>query len=145
MGDFFVKLWKKYKTEIFIICGIVALYTVLSVIGIPTCPSKVLLGIPCPGCGISRALMSAIQLDFASAFEYNPLWILVPVALIAITVLSVYDKNRAVEIIVIVFFVIAIAIYIYRMIFTSDTVVAWDLKSGLIYRGIMWVVDFFKT
>lgn len=145
MGNFFVKLWKKYKTEIFIICGIVALYTVLSVIGIPTCPSKVLLGIPCPGCGISRALMSAIQLDFAAAFEYNPLWILVPVALIAITVLSVYDKNRAVEIIVIVFFVIAIAIYIYRMIFTSDTVVAWDLKSGLIYRGIMWVVDFFKT
>ncbi len=144
VGNFFVKLWKKHKTEIFIICGIIAIYAVLSVLGVATCPSKVFFGIPCPGCGISRAFMSVLRLDFAAAFEYNPLWIVVPVALVAVTVLSVYEKNTAADITIFVFIALAFAIYLYRIIFTDDAVVSWDFESGLIYRGIMWIVDLFK-
>lgn len=145
MGDFFVRLWKKHKAEIFTICGILVIYTVLSVLGVATCPLKVFFGIPCPGCGISRAFMSAFQLDFAAAFEYNPLWILVPIVLIVVTVLSACDKNRAVEIIVLAFVVLAFAVYFYRLIFTENAVVAWDLESGLFYNEIKWIVDLFKT
>ena len=29
------------------------------------------LKIPCPGCGMSRAVVSALKLDFAAAFEYH--------------------------------------------------------------------------
>lgn len=30
-------------------------------------------GIPCPGCGMTRALLALLRLDFAAAFGYNPL------------------------------------------------------------------------
>lgn len=30
------------------------------------------LGLKCPGCGLTRMFVSMIKLDFASAFNYNP-------------------------------------------------------------------------
>jgi hypothetical protein len=32
-----------------------------------------LTGLKCPGCGITRMILSLVRLDFASAFRYNPL------------------------------------------------------------------------
>lgn len=37
------------------------------------CPFKNLFGIPCAGCGMTRAFIALIQLDFKSAFNYHPL------------------------------------------------------------------------
>ncbi|MCE3297156.1 MAG: putative transrane protein [Crocinitomicaceae bacterium] len=37
------------------------------------CPSKSLLDIECPGCGITRAIQHLIHLDFHAAWEYNKL------------------------------------------------------------------------
>ena len=40
------------------------------------------LHIPCPGCGMTRALLSALRLDFVSAFNYHPLfWLFGPIVL----------------------------------------------------------------
>jgi len=36
------------------------------------CLMKKLLGIPCPGCGISHSLMAAVRLDMAKAWFANP-------------------------------------------------------------------------
>jgi hypothetical protein len=36
------------------------------------CLMKKLLGIPCPGCGISHSLMSAFRFDLAKAWVFNP-------------------------------------------------------------------------
>jgi hypothetical protein len=36
------------------------------------CLMKKLLGIPCPGCGISHSLMAAFRLDMATAWFANP-------------------------------------------------------------------------
>lgn len=35
-------------------------------------------GIPCPGCGMTRALACLLRLDFAGAFEYHPLVFAMP-------------------------------------------------------------------
>ncbi|MDR2157132.1 MAG: DUF2752 domain-containing protein [Clostridiales Family XIII bacterium] len=43
------------------------------------CPFKLITGIPCPGCGMTRAFLSAAQLDFRSAFAYHPLFPIIPV------------------------------------------------------------------
>jgi len=37
-----------------------------------------LFKLPCPGCGMSRALLSALRLDFRSAFEYHAMFWSVP-------------------------------------------------------------------
>lgn len=46
------------------------------------CPVQQLLGLGCPLCGFSRAILAAIRLDFPRAFYFHPLWPLLPTALI---------------------------------------------------------------
>jgi len=56
-----------------ILLGIGVLYAVfysISGVGIP-CVFKLITGLSCPGCGVSRMCMSIIHLDFRSAFRYN--------------------------------------------------------------------------
>jgi Protein of unknown function (DUF2752) len=36
------------------------------------CPFKALTGIPCPGCGMTRAILSITKGDFQGAIGYNP-------------------------------------------------------------------------
>lgn len=36
-------------------------------------------GIPCPGCGLTRAWLAAIDLDFAAAFSFHPMFWSVPI------------------------------------------------------------------
>jgi hypothetical protein len=36
------------------------------------CPFKALTGISCPGCGMTRAMLSITKGDFHGAFGYNP-------------------------------------------------------------------------
>lgn len=38
------------------------------------CPFYRLSGTPCPGCGMTRAFLFALQLDFKSAFRMHPLF-----------------------------------------------------------------------
>ena len=38
------------------------------------CPIKYLIGVPCPGCGLSRALAALLRLDFRTAFAVFTRW-----------------------------------------------------------------------
>lgn len=42
------------------------------------CVFRHFLGLYCPGCGMTRAILSVIHFDFISAFYYNPLVIALP-------------------------------------------------------------------
>ncbi|GEN79071.1 DUF2752 domain-containing protein [Actinotalea fermentans] len=59
--------------------GAAAVLTVLHLVSpyeggtYPTCPSLVLTGYYCPGCGSLRALHSLTSLDVAGAWDMNPL------------------------------------------------------------------------
>ena len=46
---------------------------VLAVSVLYRCPFKLLTGIDCPGCGMTRAFMCIILGDPAAAYYYNPL------------------------------------------------------------------------
>lgn len=63
----------------------------------PLCISQNLFGIQCPGCGMSRAFLSILQLDFAGACKYNllsiPLFFGILVYVVLALVDVVFDKN----------------------------------------------------
>ncbi len=44
------------------------------------CVFRLVTGIPCPGCGMTRAWLAALRGDFAAAAAYHPLFWAVPVA-----------------------------------------------------------------
>ena len=44
------------------------------------CPSMWFVGVPCPACGLTRAALRLLRLDFAGAWGYNPAIFLVPPA-----------------------------------------------------------------
>ena len=79
-----------------IVLGIGFLYfgfVSLTKIGIP-CPFRLITGLQCPGCGISRMLMAGIRLDFVSAFHYNPVVFLTSPILLFLILLSDLDYIR---------------------------------------------------
>ena len=43
-----------------------------------SCFFRHFFGIICPGCGMTRAVLSVFRLDFAAAFRYNPLVFALP-------------------------------------------------------------------
>ncbi len=54
-------------------------------------------GIECLGCGMTRALLEAIQLDFASAFEYHKMFWSLPILGIYILFDGKPFKNRIIN------------------------------------------------
>ncbi len=48
------------------------------------CLIKMTIGIPCPGCGMTRAVLSLIMFNFEDAMFYHPLVFLLPLILIVL-------------------------------------------------------------
>lgn len=73
---------KKYIILILLVCiggmGIFILYTYnpSAEAVFPQCPFLRLTGYQCPGCGTQRALHAVVHGDIATAFRYNPLFLL---------------------------------------------------------------------
>ena len=87
------ELKKRLKSTLIkygIILGIALAYLIFVLctnIGIP-CVFHLITGLKCPGCGISRMLMSIVRLDFVSAFWHNPLLFVTGPLIIAYIVAS---------------------------------------------------------
>jgi len=79
---------QKKKPNIFLIVlvvAIVAVMAVLLILDIYRCPFKAITGIPCPGCGFTRACFSLCKGDIAGAFYYHPLWpVLLPTLIVEV-------------------------------------------------------------
>ena len=52
------------------LCAVILSYHLLT--WFTGCPFRFFFGISCPGCGMTRALLAALRLDFAAAFSYHP-------------------------------------------------------------------------
>lgn len=69
---------KEWKNKLAITLIYLAVVAVLLAIG-GRCVFRTYLGFPCPGCGMSRAMLSALRLDFAAAFSYHPMFWAMPI------------------------------------------------------------------
>lgn len=83
------------------------------------CPFAIFTGLPCPGCGITRAFIYFIKLQWRQAFSMNPcIFIWIPVLIILFinryllySVISPQIINR----ILVICGIISVIIYIIRM------------------------------
>ena len=45
----------------------------VALVDVPACPTAYMFGLPCPGCGLTRATLAALRGDFHGALHYHPL------------------------------------------------------------------------
>lgn len=71
---------RKHKIAAFALTA--AALALLYIFGGGLCIFRLLTGIPCPGCGMTRALAAVLRGDAASAFSFHPLWWTLPLLLL---------------------------------------------------------------
>jgi hypothetical protein len=81
------------------------------------CPSVILLGIPCPGCGLTRAGRLLITGHFRESFYMHPLLIPVIIGILLVLLLKSTTRNYKLFINVYVIIILSafIIFYLYRM------------------------------
>lgn len=126
---------KKNAALLLSICAVILLYAVLFALGV-TCPIKHLFGISCTGCGMTRAWLCAVRLDFSSAFYYHPLWILIPFVLGFGIFLHIRRKRKILLGLIGVFAALMIAVYFIRLFGSSD-IVTFAPETSLLFAKII--------
>lgn len=94
------------------------------------CVFRLLTGIPCAGCGMTRAWLAALRLDFAAAIAYHPLFWVVPVVF-ALAVLrdgaASPRVRRRIDAACVVLTVAIVAVWVVRLVDPAD--------AGLLFGG----------
>ena len=134
-------IYKKYKSEIGLVIALAIYVIFLQISGIH-CPIRYLSGISCPGCGMSRACLSALRLDFASAFYYNPAWVALLPAGVGYFVLKIKGRRRLAVATLALFCAILVAVYITRLVIGDSPIVTVNLRDGAIYKLISRLSEF---
>ncbi len=109
------RLWRRFWPWLVLLAAAVGLSLLWG------CPIRQLAGIGCPLCGISRALLAAVRLDFSAAFRYHPLWPVLPSALIAAALMERKRPGSAKPLGLTVLF-LTLAVYAVRL-YLRDPVV----------------------
>lgn len=107
--------WDSYKTGLIVVAVIIA---VVSLLGHGLCPSRELLGLPCPGCGLTRSILLILRGRFAESWQLQPFgyaWL----ALAMVFILERYvleTRQRLWVGLLIVICIGMVALYGYRMV-----------------------------
>lgn len=94
------------------------------------CVFRLLTGIPCPGCGMTRAWLAALRLDFAAAFAYHPLFWAVPIAFVLAFVCDEAASpkaRRGINVVLAVLCALVVAVWVVRLVNPAD--------AGLLFGG----------
>ncbi len=130
---------KQLKQVAYVLVVVLVVYVAFNVIGVG-CPIKFLTGISCAGCGMTRAYISMLKGNLKTAFYFHPLF---PVPMLYLVYyIGVKDKvshhlDKTLMCFVIFLFV---AVYLYRLFFSDNTVVIFDPKSGLLYKVLDYII-----
>ena len=107
---------KRHIVYIFSICLFLLLLRLLNI----SCPILYLLGIPCPTCGVSRALLAFMIFDFKGYIHYHPLAVPLVSAVILMLHLKLIERKKLVYYFVFVVLVFNIILYFLRFSMLKD-------------------------
>lgn len=118
-----------------LLISIIAIYFVFHLVGIG-CPILFLTGIPCAGCGMTRAWASVLHGHFHRAFYYHPLYWTVP--LMGILFLRYRKLPKKVAKGILIFMgVVYIIVYFIRLLTPGCSIVAIDISEGFMIKFLM--------
>lgn len=100
----------KYKKQKILIAVIYLIVVAIFYIFDLPCVYVKLFGVYCPGCGMTRAILSALQFDFISAFKYHPMFWTMPFVLAYLTFDGKLFKNKKINNIILILIAIGFLI-----------------------------------
>lgn len=122
------------KEYINVIVPVALFYLILHFSGIG-CPVRYITGIPCAGCGMTRAWISLIHLDIGRAFYFHPLFLL-PVVFCVIWLFKDRIPHKIYIGFLTVIVMLFMAVYFARLLNPENTVFEINVNEGLIGRLI---------
>lgn len=129
---------KELKEHLELICIFLFIFLIYMFTG---CPIKLFTGISCAGCGMSRAYLSLLRLNFRDAFYFHPLFPC-PVIFVAVYIMTKFGfSKKAAKVIYGAMVFLFIVVYIYRMINPNDSIVVFEPQNGLIFKGIKFLIS----
>ena len=130
-------LKKIILTRTKVLCQVVFAYYLVT--WFTGCPFRFFLGISCPGCGMTRAILAALHLDFSPAFAYHPLFFLMPFFLLAYYLDPWIDWSR--HILLLTFTVLLfIVVYLIRLLSLHDPIIIWHPEDGIFFRSVFSLI-----
>lgn len=93
----------------------VAYYTICALFNI-TCPIKQIIGVPCPTCGMTRAMLALIRLDIKGYMEYNPMAVFMFLAVFLYLHREYVKKKKWMDLYVTVVLAVNTIVYILNLI-----------------------------
>ncbi len=96
-------------------------------LGSPACFFYNFFGLPCPGCGMTRALLAVLQGDLTRAWQNHPLFILLPLLLVLPFILKTKRQQIYVWSAVAALFLL---VYIIRLILIFPGAAPFDFNQA---------------
>lgn len=126
---------KHYWRSVLIAAAVIVL---LNLLFGTVCPLRILFGLPCPGCGMTRGFLSLLRLDFASAVTAHPLSPAFFLLLLLFPVFR-YGKRERFGAWVRLFallLILLLPVYVYRMLtaFPGEAPMDQSFTESLFYR-----------
>ncbi len=101
----------KYNVKLLLITVGILLVAVVTDVG---CVWRNTLGVPCPGCGLTRAWLAFFEGNLHQAFEFHPLFWTIPIVGLMILFEDKINK-RVFMVFTIVFILVFFGTYFYRL------------------------------
>lgn len=124
----------KYKNQIELLIAL-AIYLAINWHFDIGCPILMLTGIPCMGCGMTRAAFSILKLDFKGAFYYHPLIYAMPVLL---PVLLLKNKKMF-DVFIGIIIALFVLVYFVRLFDSGNALIKINISDGYIYKLIIYL------
>ena len=118
--------------------AIVFLYLIFYFTGIG-CPIRFLTGISCPGCGMTRAVISLFSHNFTDAWYFHPLVFILPFVIL-VFLLKERLPDKVFYAFFFFFFSAIIIVFLVRIIDPENDVVTFQLHQGFIVRAIKKII-----
>ncbi|MDF2612362.1 MAG: putative rane protein [Clostridia bacterium] len=135
------QLIKQNLKVFFVTIALIGIATLLFYVSDIKCIVKYTIGIPCPGCGLTRAWLSFLKMDFKAAFGWHPLFWIVPFVVIIGVFLKgrIFKDNHSNRMFWIILVAIVVGVYSIRMIrlFPDHPPMDYN-KQSFLYK---WVIS----
>lgn len=130
---------RKYKNTAVGVAAVLCLVILYWRLG---CPIRLLTGVSCPGCGMSRAVYHLTRLDVSAAAACHPLVFSLPV--FAVLFWAFRRNRKGFYAVLGVFCVCLLAVYIWRMAYSvAPEIVYFHPEDGVIYKVIRFLRSVF--